>query len=409
MVVSILLLGAILAGLVWANLHFTRSWGGGTDFLVQWLSIRTFATSGVNPYDEGIRAELERMVYGQDAGSGQQKLKLISPLYLGALDLPFALTSDFPLARALWMLLLQAALALLAWLSIRLVNWRARWFSLLPLFLFIFFSYHGLRALVSGNPAILTALLIVWMLLALRSRRDELTGFLLALTTIQPQIVVFLVIFILLWTAAQRRWGVIVWFFASLAIMTTLGIFFSAEWPLEYLRVLWRYREFFPLGSPGRAFHTWWPGLGRQLGWLLTILLGGLLAVEWFAAIRKDFRWFLWTVCLTLAVSPWLGVPTDPRYFVTLFPVLILVLSVMEERMGASGRWLGLAGLLILFVGQWGLFAVRLSAETLDQQQFAFLFHLPLTAIIGLYWVRWWAIRPPRLYVEELRKNEVVP
>jgi hypothetical protein len=36
----------------------------------------------------------------------------------------------------------------------------------------------------------------------------------------------------------------------------------------------------------------------------------------------------------------------------------------------------------------------------------ALLFPLPLFLIITMYWVRWWAIRPQRLYVEALREGE---
>ncbi len=39
------------------------------------------------------------------------------------------------------------------------------------------------------------------------------------------------------------------------------------------------------------------------------------------------------------------------------------------------------------------------------------LMFLPLPAflIVTLYWVRWWAIRPPRLYVEALQEQETLP
>jgi hypothetical protein len=38
--------------------------------------------------------------------------------------------------------------------------------------------------------------------------------------------------------------------------------------------------------------------------------------------------------------------------------------------------------------------------------QLNLIFPLPLVLLIGLYWVRWWAVKPRRLLIEELRLSE---
>jgi hypothetical protein len=186
-----------------------------------------------------------------------------------------------------------------------------------------------------------------------------------------------------------------------------VAFFFLADWPMQYLRVLWRFKDYLPLFAPGKAFFTWWPGVGRQLGWALTVFLSLVLAAEWLLAWRKDFRWFYWTACLTLVFYPWIGLPSEPSQFVMLLPALALVFSVWEERMGKGGRWLVIASLLLLGVGLWLVF-IRKAAGSFYQLEYSFLFQLPFFLIVGLYWVRWWVIRPARLFLEELRAREMV-
>jgi hypothetical protein len=43
---------------------------------------------------------------------------------------------------------------------------------------------------------------------------------------------------------------------------------------------------------------------------------------------------------------------------------------------------------------------------SLLEQSRIFLFIMPFFLLIGLYWVRWWAIRPYRGLIEELKVVE---
>jgi len=81
--------------------------------------------------------------------------------------------------------------------------------------------------------------------------------------------------------------------------------------------------------------------------------------------------------------------------------VLILpwafILSVVRERWKA-GYWLaGLLLLLVLLV-PWGLFVGSVLTRQI-RLDIIFLF-MPVFTVIGLYWIRWWALRPPRTWLE---------
>lgn len=87
----------------------------------------------------------------------------------------------------------------------------------------------------------------------------------------------------------------------ALISLILMGMVFIPDWPLQNLREMQRYTGYSPPTTVGAAFALWWPSVGRQLGWVLTILISILLISEWWLAHRKDYRWFLWTACLTLS------------------------------------------------------------------------------------------------------------
>jgi len=397
---------AALAGLTWANYIYALENPGGNDFLVHWVGTRALVIDGTSPYSDEVAIEIQTRAYGRPAKTGEHELRVAYPLYSVLVFLPYALISDFTMARALWLTTLEVALVALTFFSLRLTRWKlSLWF--LPIFLlFSLLWYHSLRPLINGNAVILVALLIVGALLALRAGRDELAGVLLAFSTIKPHLVVIVIGFVLLWTLSQRRWRTLFWFIVVLAMLSALAALFIADWPLQNLREIMRYSSYNPPGTLGSAMAYWMPGIGRQIGWVVTGLLVLLVLGEWWLALRKEFRWFLWTACLTLTASQWIGIQTDPGNFIILYIAVVLIFSVWEERAGRAGRPVVLILMALLFFGPWVLFLRTVSYAEQPIQSPIMFFPLPLFLLIGLYWVRWWAIRPARLLIEDFRDYE---
>lgn len=395
---------AALAGLTWANYIYAQGNPGGNDFLVHWVGTRALVIDGISPYSDEVAIEIQTMAYGRPARTGEHELRVAYPLYSVLVFLPYALISDFTLARALWMTTLEVALVALAFLSLRLTRWKlSLWF--MPIFLlFSLLWYHSVRPLINGNAVILVALLIVGAFLALRAGRDELAGVLLAFSTIKPHLVVVVIGYVLLWTLFHRRWRTLFWFIMVLAMLSTLAALFIADWPLQNLREVMRYSSYNPPGTLGSALAYWMPGIGRQVGWVVTGLLILLLLGEWLLSLRKEFRWFFWTVCLTLTASQWIGIQTDPGNFITLYIAVVLMFAVWEERAGKAGRPVVLILMTLLFFGPWVLFLQTVSYADQPIQSPIMFFPLPLFLLIGLYWVRWWAIHPARLLIEDFRE-----
>ena len=140
------------------------------------------------------------------------------------------------------------------------------------------------------------------------------------------------------------------------------------------------------------------------MGWALTGLLLVVLFVEWRDVRRKDFRHLLWTASLTLAVTPLLGIPVIPQDFVLLFFPLIFFLSILAERWSPRpGRW-GVAGLVLIgiLIGFWLITASLYLAGASAALNNALALIFPVLLVLGLYWMRWWAVRPPRTWSDSL-------
>jgi len=389
--------------LIWGNRYFSLRYPGGNQLFPYWVAARALLLDGRSPYSEAVNSDIQRLGDINSIELSKDEAQIKTPLYSMVLYFPLALIDDFILVRIVWMAVLEVALFSLTFINLRLTNWKPGiWLLTLYLF-FALLWYHAIVPLITGDAAILVGLFLAGFFLAIREGWDEIAGVFLALTSIKPEIVILLIAFVVLWALSRRRWRIIVWMVITLGVLSVIAAVFLPDWPLQYLLVTIHNIKIFPPGTISGIFETRWPAAGAKIGWAFSVLLAGLLLLEWYASRGKDFRWFLWTASLTLVINQWIGLQTDPGNFIILSTALVLVFSVSEQRWGKKGR----AGVVIsissLFVGLWALFLRPLMGGDQPPQSLIMLFPLPLFLLIGLYWVRWWAMKPALMPLEELR------
>ncbi len=402
-ILLVILAFAILGGLTWANTLYAHDHPGEKDFFVPWLAARTFLQYGNSPYSDPATQRAQVVYYGALADEGQDPLRLGIPFPVELFYFPFALVTDYALARGIWMTCLEIALVALAFLSLRLTGWKpAR--TLMPvLLIFSVLWVYGFLPLAGSRAVIFAALAVVGLLLALRDGRDELAGALLVVLFFKPDVSGFLVVFILWWAIYHRRGRILAGFLMTLAILLAFSFFILLDWFMPFIGGLISHFKFNPAITFGSIFGSWWPVVGPRLGWALT----GLLLVIFFLEARdirhKDFRHLLWTASLALAVTPFFGIPVVPEDYVILFFPLILFLSILAERWPRPGRW-GVAGLVLLlvFIGFWLIpVGLLLTGDSVVLNEVLALV-FPVLLVLGLYWMRWWAVRPPRTWSDSL-------
>lgn len=401
----IIILVLLVIGLTWENYHFAEFNIDGEGFLIQWISIRSLVTAGTSPYSDIVTAQIQEAVKEENSFAEGNPPRYTSPLYSGVVILPFTLIGNNTLAHALWLTIQLVVFFMMLVFSLKLTAWKPAWYIFFLFSLFTIFSYHIVMPWLDGGLSIWASLFLVLAFLAISNNRYEFGGIFLALAAIQPQMVVLLLFFIIIWAVSQNRKILILWFFATLIFLSIIGLFLVPDWIIQYIRLLYNFRQNFPPGTLGFLFSNTWPGLGKQLGWLVTGAAVLILVVEWWQALRKDFRWFLWTACLTMVISQWIGIPTIPGNFSGLILPLILIGAMLTERWPKGGQWIAVLVSVSLFVWEWALWYFDLTSPQ-PNMQLNLLIPLPMVLLIGLYWVRWWAIKPRRLLIEELRLGE---
>ncbi len=226
-------------------------------------------------------------------------------------------------------------------------------------------------------------------------KQDFAGGMLLALSTAKPQMVFLLVPFVFLWALSTRRRDIIGGMLVGMVVLIGASLALLPSWPLEWLRQLLDYPSYTPqTASPLSMIANTMPGISRQLGLFLHVFFMAYLILEWILAWGKDERWFRWTALLTIVITNLVAYRTATTNFIMMLPALFLVFSLWEARWRSGGRIAVWVSLVVLGFGLWPLF---LSTVQGNQEQTVMYLPYPIFCLIGLLWVRWWAIHPPRV------------
>ncbi len=383
-----------LISATFANMAFVRSRPGGNNFLGYWTGGQSFLRNGSSPYSEATALQVQNNIYGRAALPGEPEYRVTYPLYSLVLFAPFALINDFNVARALWMTLLEGCLLGIAILGLKFVKGRSPLWLVLISFFFVIFSYHGIRPLVDGNVVIVITLLIAFALYSIVNKRDEVAGVSLAFAMIMPQIAWLVVIFVLIWAIVQHRRAIVSWFLGMLILLIGFSLLLIPDWIVQNIREVLRSISNNPPGSPGAFMIQAWGEIGMRLSIFFTVLLAGILLIEWIGAFKGDSRHLLWTAFLTLAFSQWIGLQTEPGNFILLFPGILFCFDVLLLRWGAKVKpvLLGIVGFLMIIV--WVLYIIVGNNSPQALPSAVLFLPTPLVAILLLYWTKWWTIRP---------------
>jgi hypothetical protein len=129
----------------------------------------------------------------------------------------------------------------------------------------------------------------------------------------------------------------------------------------------------------------------------------GLSAILFYESIRSVYehsRHVAWVAFLALALNPLLGFAMFPVNYAVMAPAIILIIALVWERWIQQRVWISLLLLLALFTSSYALYfqtlvtPLRIYSDLLKVLP-------PLIATLGLYWMRWWALRAPRLWADQ--------
>ncbi|MCZ2289030.1 MAG: glycosyltransferase 87 family protein [Anaerolineales bacterium] len=400
---ALTLLGLVLAaGLVALNWQLTRQFGSGADFLPAWNGARAFLFEDADPYGKALAERTQIEFYGRVARPDEFPFALDVPLPLLILFIPFAFIPDPTWARAVWMALSEAGLVLLVLSSLRLADWEPRrWFSVL-LFACALTWFYSVAALLDGSLSILLALALVGALLAMRGFNDELAGFFLAVSAMQWETTLLLWSLLVLAALVVRRWRVFSGIGMTWFVLGAVSFLIKPDWFWPWMRAVaanWRADGRL---VPARFLEGWLPNFGANLSLLVVSILLLILVVEWFAALRgRDYRRVAWVAALAVALTPLLGFSNTFANLAPLVFSFIFILPFIWERW-EKRSYLLLAVVVLLF----SAFPHVIRYFSVPSSSDALTFLLPpALTFLGLYWVRWYVVRPPRTWLDDARRE----
>jgi hypothetical protein len=344
-----------------SNTHVAQSKripiGNNSDLYPRWLGARESLLHGRDPYSPEMTREMQAGFYGRSLDPGnpsdpKDQVAFAYPLYVVFLLAP-TVTLPFPIVLKIfqWLGLLSLAASVPLWM--RAVGFRTR-----PAF-----TVAGMLLAVSSCPAISEyhlqnlAVPVVLMLAAAAAAtvRGWLVpaGFLLALSTIKPQLSALFILFFMLWvTGHWKERQPLFWSFAaSLLTLILAAEKVSFGWMAKFLAAIRAYQTYAADPSILQVLLPAW------LASLVAVTLVGFLFLHCWRwrkspAGAGQFGWALaWVASVTLAVMPKLAAYNQPL----LMPALLLLLAHREAIW--KTRLLPRAltkGVLMCLLWQWG-------------------------------------------------------
>jgi hypothetical protein len=408
---------AVFGMLIGADIQVSRNVPGGGGFFAPWVGAREFLFNHLSPYGAQVQKLTDETVYGGAAPTGERPSHLTIPFFLMIVYFPMAFLADPgpqrgalavlnafsnpSTARGIWLFLNEAALVGTALLTLRLIEWQPRRLFQVAYALLSVFGFYSVIALIDGGPAVLLGLASVAVLFTYANEEDELAGALLVLMLFAWEITVFFVLLMLWKSLYDKRRRILAGFGMMLLLLLMISFIIYPGWILPYVRLtLEVLRSSYGMTSAA-VLSRLWPVYGARAAQALTLVVIILMFYEWSATRHADSRRFMWAACFTLAATPLIGFRTELANLVVLLPCLASIFAGVANRWRA-GYWLAGLLLLIVFLVPWAWFTRWLVQQDQRWQDYLLLF-LPLFTVVGLYWTRWWFVRPPRTWYDHVR------
>jgi hypothetical protein len=306
--------------------------GNNSDLFPRWLGAREALLNHRDPYSVEVTREIQLGFYGRQLdptspSDPKDQAAFAYPLYVIFLLAP---TVNLPFRIVLeifrWIGLLSLAGCVPLWMHA--VGFRARPVLTAAGMVFAMSSPAAISEYYKQNLATLVVLMLAAAAAAAVRGWLVSAGFLLALSTIKPQLAGPFVCFFALWaTAHWAKRQRVIWSFAG----SLLGLILAAEavspgWMRRFLTAIRAYQDY---AGDASILQVLLPGWLAKM--VALALVGFLLLYCWrwrkAAAGTEDFGWAMaWLATVTLAVIPKLAAYNQPL----LIPALLVLLAQRE-------------------------------------------------------------------------------
>jgi hypothetical protein len=374
------------------------------DFVINWAAGRAWLLEGQNPYKADLstiaRTNIAKSTYLAEI---PEKNVFLMPLLNLLFYLPFSLI-PYKISRAIWITLLLVCMGLITHLAFKLSNWKLPFLEKTGVILISIFWFPGVYAILTGQLAPVLILLLLAALFLIIRDQDTTAGFLLALTFGCLPATFMILLLLLIWSISHRRWSVIIAYFSGVIFLLLIWWMMLPSWPTDWLRNVFLYhsnREW--LQTPIMTLATLLPGITNFISIGLHAILGLYMIILWITSFRSPERVFIWKAFMVLVLSFFFQIQVDQSFLILILPAVYLVSRFWTERWGVLGRVISWLLFLNIAIGSWTLALPDIKFEK-NSLPILYIFGLPFIVVLGMFWIRWWALNIARYPYSDQKK-----
>jgi hypothetical protein len=368
-------------------------------FVLPWSAGRAWLLSGESPYSPNVT---DIAANALEESSFQASLPetqvLAQPLLTLVFYLPFSLI-PYTISRVIWTTVLSICVGLIAFFSIRLSGWKLSNLEQMGLILVMVIWPPSVNAIIGGHLApIIIALLLAGIYL-ITDGQDTTAGFVLALTVSSFLTSGLILLLLLIWSISTKRWSILAGMFSGFIFLLAVSLLVLPTWFMDWASVLFNTLQGWEwVNTPLMNLAELLPGVAQFLSIFLHLVMAIYALYLMITIYGRTGRAFAYKISAVFIVAYLLHVGGSMIYLLFLIPALLLVFRFWTERWawGHLFAW----GLIILVVGgSWFLMNFNLDFS-LPVEIPLLTIGLPLLVLLGMIWIRWWALNVPQLTYE---------
>jgi len=399
-VVGLIIVGtlavAVVSSMVMRRISFED------QFAMPWAAGRAWLLEGLDPYDPGVAQLAENAILDSPYSANQENEKLFLPFFNLVFYLPFSLI-PYTLSRLIWVTLLSLCILLIVHFGLTISNWKLSQIEKLIAAFIILFWIPGITTVLVGSLSPIIILLLIVSIHLFLEGQDTTAGFLLASTVGSFNISGFIIILILFYGISRRRWSIVSAFFSGFAFIVVISLLLIPSWPRDWISI-WveNYSDLEIIRTPLMTLASYLPGVEGFLSIFFHALFGIFYLLMLITLRGKSERVFIWNALGTMIISFLVNIRGSVSYILLILPAIFLVFRFLSERWGLFGRISSWIILAFFTIGSWILFLpVEDVITTIDIPLITI--GIPFLVFMGMNWIRWWAIKIPRLPFESFQ------
>ncbi|MFZ3151259.1 MAG: glycosyltransferase family 87 protein [Anaerolineaceae bacterium] len=384
-----------MVGATFLNLRLSDQFKHIDEFAPHWMAAKAWMRDGTSPYSEDTHEEtlelLSQYGYAEDELNQGYFLEPVFNLYL---YIPLSLV-DYPIARAIWMTLIELACILSCWISLKLAGLKLHPVETLVLLILSVISYPIFKSILSASSMPIFVFLVLLACYLAKQDKGTAAGILLFLSLGTIPISFMVAIFLIVWKGSKRDQSIMPLYLIGVAflIVTSLILFpgWIPEWFASFISI---HPDIAWVDTPLMRIAEFFPGATTQISIALHVVVLFVLLVEWYGIIGKDGRQIQWKILITLNLLYFINPTSAGSYMIWAWPALFLFGKFLTEKWRITGKIIFWIILFALVYAHWTSFS---DAQNWFQRESSLVVLLfPTVTMIGLEWTRWWAIDSPK-------------